>query len=69
MKTYKNDQIAVDWKPELCVHCGNCIAGLPAVFNLYVRPWIFVDGASAADIGEQVSKCPSGAISINTESP
>jgi uncharacterized Fe-S cluster protein YjdI len=45
------------------------VNGLPAVFDVAKRPWINVDGASAAAIKEQVSHCPSGAISINEETP
>ncbi len=60
---YANDDIAVVWKPELCKHSARCVSGLPKVFDVNAKPWINVDGANADKIAEQVSKCPTGALS------
>lgn len=61
---YKNDEVTVVWKPELCKHSGRCVTQLPQVFNLKAHPWINVNGADASTIIEQVGKCPTGALSI-----
>ena len=61
---YKNEEVTVVWKPELCKHSGRCVTQLPGVFNLKAHPWINVNGADEQTIIEQVSKCPTGALSI-----
>ncbi|RTL60241.1 MAG: hypothetical protein EKK37_05215 [Sphingobacteriales bacterium] len=61
---YKNDEVTVVWKPELCKHSGRCVTQLPQVFNLKAHPWINVNGADAQTIIDQVAKCPTGALSI-----
>ena len=61
---YKNEEVTVVWKPELCKHSGRCVTQLPAVFNLKAQPWINVNGADAQTIIEQVAKCPTGALSV-----
>lgn len=63
-KEYTNGEVTVLWKSDLCSHSGNCVRGLPEVFDLKKRPWINADGASSQQIIDQVSKCPSGALSI-----
>ena len=61
---YSNGEIVVVWKPDLCIHSGNCVRGLPSVFNTKRKPWIDAFGAASDEIIEQVKKCPSGALSI-----
>ena len=63
-RTYIKDDISVEWRPELCIHCSNCTNGLPQVFSLFNRPWIDVTKATKEQIVDQVNKCPSKAISI-----
>jgi len=60
---YKNDDITVVWKPDLCKHSGRCVTQLPKVFNLKTHPWITMSGADTNTIIEQVNKCPTGALS------
>lgn len=64
-RSYSNGEITVEWYPELCIHCGECTAGLPQVFDLDKRPWVNLSGATNDKIIEQVEKCPSGALSLN----
>jgi uncharacterized Fe-S cluster protein YjdI len=61
-KKYDNGEITVIWQPELCQHSANCVKGLPAVFNLAQKPWINVFGADSEIITNQVTQCPSGAL-------
>ena len=61
---YKNDDITVVWKPELCKHSGRCVTQLPQVFNLKAHPWININGAGVQSIIDQVLKCPTGALSM-----
>jgi uncharacterized Fe-S cluster protein YjdI len=62
VQRYENDQIVVTFDPNLCTHSGNCVRGLPAVFDVKARPWVRPDAASADQIAAQIRKCPSGAL-------
>jgi len=61
-KTYEGTEIDVSFDPEICEHAGECVRGLPAVFDTQRRPWIVPDAASADDVAAQVARCPSGAL-------
>jgi uncharacterized Fe-S cluster protein YjdI len=61
---YRNKDITVVWKPELCIHSGICARGLSAVFSPSRKPWVDLSQAHTMQIIEQVKKCPSGALSI-----
>lgn len=62
-KKYSNKDITVVWKPKQCIHSTLCWKGLIDVFNPREKPWVKIDGASTERIKDQVTKCPSGAIS------
>jgi uncharacterized Fe-S cluster protein YjdI len=66
---YTNGEVTIVWKPELCIHSGNCARGLPEVFKPKEKPWITPEGSTTEKIIAQVKKCPSGALSyfMNTE--
>jgi uncharacterized Fe-S cluster protein YjdI len=63
-KTYTGEDVDVSFDAELCQHAGECVRGLPGVFDTAARPWIQPDGAPAADVIEVVGRCPSGALRI-----
>lgn len=65
-RSYTNGEITVLWKQHKCVHSAVCFKSLPTVFDPRKRPWISMDGASTAQIKETVSKCPSGALSLES---
>ncbi len=62
MQEYGSDKLMVRYDPAICIHAGECVRGLPSVFNLSKKPWIDVTGASGAAVIEQVKRCPSGAL-------
>ena len=62
-KEYSNGEVTIVWTSKLCIHSGNCVTGLPSVFNRNVIPWVNEYGASTDQIISQVNKCPSGALS------
>ena len=64
---YTNNNITVVWKPEVCKHSGRCVTQLPGVFNLQGHPWINMEGASTEAIDDQVNKCPTGALTIQSK--
>lgn len=60
---YKNRDLTIVWKPEVCIHSTLCWKGLHEVFDPKRRPWIKADAAPSEAIIDQVKKCPSGALS------
>lgn len=48
VKEYVNADILVRFDPRVCIHSGNCLRGLPVVFDLRKRPWVNVDAAATA---------------------
>jgi len=68
VKEYSKDDVTVVWQPKKCIHSANCWRGLPKAFNPKEKPWITLDNVSSEEIMEQVMKCPSGALSIKSES-
>ena len=61
-KNYSNGEVTVHWKPDVCVHSGNCSRQLSSVFNTRLKPWINVEGAGTETIINAVEGCPSGAL-------
>jgi uncharacterized Fe-S cluster protein YjdI/CDGSH-type Zn-finger protein len=61
-KAYGTDQIVVRWEPALCIHTGNCVRGVPAVFNPRDRPWVHAGAADADTIARVIQTCPTGAL-------
>jgi len=66
-KHYTKENLTVIWQPEKCIHSTKCWTGLREVFNPNIHPWINMDGAIMERIMEQVSHCPSGALSYITD--
>lgn len=64
---YSNEEVTVIWKPDLCIHSGICFKGLAGVFDPRRKPWIILDNATTQQIIDQVKKCPSGALSIKSD--
>jgi uncharacterized Fe-S cluster protein YjdI len=62
-KEYTNGEITVTWQPDKCIHSAICAKGLPLVFRPGEQPWIRIDADVTEIIREQVSRCPSGALS------
>ncbi len=52
MKEYRNEKIVIRYDEKICIHAGECVEGLPAVFDVNKRPWIQVDGADVEAIVE-----------------
>jgi uncharacterized Fe-S cluster protein YjdI len=63
-KEYSNEDITIVWQSGLCIHSGNCVKNLKAVFRPREQPWIQLEHGSSEEIIHTVNKCPSGALSI-----
>lgn len=62
LQTYTTPEITVTFDPNICIHSGVCVRGLRAVFDVHRRDWVHADAAPAADVAEQIRRCPSGAL-------
>ncbi len=63
VKEYSNGELTVVWKPQRCIHAGECVKALPEVYNPKEKPWIKAENASTQALKDQIAKCPSGALS------
>lgn len=68
-KRYSNGEVSILWQPDVCIHSGICFRGLPGVFDPSRRPWIDMAAGETEAIMAQVSRCPSGALSIVPNAP
>jgi uncharacterized Fe-S cluster protein YjdI len=68
MNEYKGNDIVVRYDETTCTHSGNCVKGLPSVFDVKATPWVHANGASVDAIKKAVANCPSGALSYEVVS-
>ncbi|MDF9813680.1 (4Fe-4S)-binding protein [Streptomyces sp. SPB162] len=61
-RAYAGDGITVTFEAVRCLHAGECVRGLPGVFDTAERPWIRTGGAPADLVARIVRRCPSGAL-------
>jgi len=60
---YPGQSITVEFDLELCIHSGDCIRDLPAVFDIQQQgKWVQTDAAEAERVAETCARCPSGAL-------
>lgn len=62
IKRYVSDDIIVTFEAALCEHSGECVRGLPQVFDTARRPWVLPQAARPARVAMQVERCPSRAL-------
>jgi len=61
-KPYPGRHVTVTFDGARCLHAGECVRSLPAVFDVTARPWIRPDAAPADAVAAIVRRCPSGAL-------
>lgn len=69
LQRYESDDIVVTFDPNVCIHSGECIRGLPAVFDVRLKRWVRPENAPAGQVAEQVRRCPSGALQFRMKEP
>lgn len=62
LQNYEGDGFTVTFDPDVCIHSGNCVRGLPAVFDVRRKKWVDVHAAAMDAIAAQIARCPSGAL-------
>ena len=61
-QTYEAPGIIVTFDPDVCIHSGVCVRGLPDVFDIKRQRWIRPELQNPNVVAEQVERCPSGAL-------
>ncbi len=61
---YSNKDITIVWQAKICQHSAICVKTLPKVYKPKEKPWLTIENASTDALKEQISKCPSGALSF-----
>ena len=71
-KTYFGPLLDVSFDREVCAHAGECVRGMPDVFNTSRRPWINAQAANTPEranlLREVIARCPSGALRVEEHS-
>jgi uncharacterized Fe-S cluster protein YjdI len=62
LQVYETPELTVTFEPARCIHSGNCVRGLPAVFDVSRKRWVRPEAASADEVEAQIARCPSGAL-------
>lgn len=62
LQVYQTPEITVTFDPNICIHSGACVRGLPAVFDIRRKRWVRPEAALADEVVAQVARCPSGAL-------
>lgn len=67
IREYPAPGITVTWEPGRCRHAGECVKGLPSVFDVNRRPWIAADAAGVEELVEVIDRCPSFALGYRAD--
>ena len=62
LQTYETPEIVVTFDPNICIHSGVCVLGLPMAFDVRRKRWVRPELAPASDVAAQIQRCPSGAL-------
>jgi uncharacterized Fe-S cluster protein YjdI len=61
---YRGTTVSISYDPEVCSHSGNCVKGLPGVFDVNRDPWVDPDGGTVEEVKSAIRNCPSGALTM-----
>ena len=61
-QTYEAPEIIVTFDPDVCIHSGVCVRGLPDVFDIKRKHWIRPELQGPDVVAQQIDRCPSGAL-------
>ena len=56
LQGYESDDIVVTFDPNICIHSGDCVRGLPAVFDVRLKRWVRPENAPAERVADQVRR-------------
>ena len=59
---YEGKDIVLTYDARRCIHAGECVRGLPAVFDPARRPWVVPDEADPAEVADVVRRWLRGSL-------
>ena len=65
LQVYETSEITVTFDPNICMHSGVCLMGLPEVFDVSRKRWIRPELAPADSVAQLIGRCPSGALQFH----
>jgi uncharacterized Fe-S cluster protein YjdI len=63
--TYKGQNVSISYDETVCTHAGECVRGLPKMFNPERDPWVQPGDISYEDALPVIKRCPSGALKLS----
>lgn len=66
--SYRGEKIKVTYDLHRCIHAGECVRGLPSVFDTKKKPWIMPDNAAVDKVADVIERCPTGALQYSDNS-
>ena len=61
---YDGVNATVTWDQKRCIHSGECVRGLPGVFNSKATPWVQPGATDSDALASTIGRCPSGALKL-----
>lgn len=62
---YPGNDTTVSWHRQLCIHVGECGRAKGDLFIGGRDPWCQPDVASAEEVSDVISRCPTGALTVD----
>ncbi len=62
--TYAGSKSIITYDEKICTHAGECVKGLPQVFNPKNTPWVQPGDVDYEAAEQVIRRCPSGALTI-----
>ena len=62
--SYEGKEVVISYNDKICEHAGECVRGLPQVFDARRSPWIEPGDISYEAAWQVIRRCPSGALKV-----
>ena len=62
--SYEGKEVVISYDDKICTHAGECVRGLPQVFDAKRSPWIQPGDISYEAAEQVIRRCPSGALKV-----
>lgn len=67
LHVFHGNQATVTWDERLCIHAGECTRAEQNLFGGKQKPWGRPDDGTLNEVKEVVTRCPTGALTIEAE--
>lgn len=63
--SYEGKNVVISYDEKICTHAGECVRGLPSVFDVKKKPWCQPGDITFEQAEPVIRRCPSGALKIS----